>query len=1224
MVELLWQIIPFLSAAIGLLVLLVLIREVLRSHKRRRWNKHQEQCLSLINRLEETEEFLPIALELKKSFPLPLIESVLDVFCSQELPPSMQQKLAGVYDHLGFVEHHIKTLQEAKGWSDRANAAEKLGQIGHAQAVLPLISLLEDAREDREVKSVAMRALGKIHDERAIKPMIEALGLPDPVTGQTLADTLAQFGEAALEPLMKVLSYSKRDEQRFWAARILGGLKTNRAGSSLLNALSDRSPKVRSEAAQALGHLSSHQAVHPLSKMLLEDPVPLVRDASAEALGAIGDDRAFTSLKEGLADSDYATRRRVMEALEKMGEKVTPIFLDALQSESKEASAQAAAALERMGVVATWIEDLGGEKWERAFEVLAQVAKAGVVDTLAHSLTHPKLPVRIRLCRILSEGKSPRTFEALMELAQNDTDWAARLEAMLALIKLADDKSVPLLTHALGGEEETIRENLLMALIEAPRSLLEPLTDTVSALLLDANLKIRVEAIKLLVKMHTENLFSILLSSLSDVFPEVRREAALGLKYYSSKEGVQALIAALQDPDRDVRATAVKSLGQLKDPEAIGPLANAFEQADEGYRDDIAAALAAMQTQEIYQLTDLLMGSSHPKAKVGITNTLGLIGDQKAIGLLIAFLKDKEPMVRSSAANALGRFRSKEVAPALLECLADPNEGVRAAVVNALGKSRNSSAIKQLLPLLEHESDTFVCQRTVIAVGCIAAYHKFEAGDRKLEIIKRHVYKWLKSSTEINSQTAGLIALALLKDESSFQKIFKASQEAPFRDTMKDFLKELSGEAQDHFFTFLSIKPQLFWGDRIKESYEHYIQLIQSSHEAHDRLHAIEALRLLKGKAALPAIESAFAKDPNPQVRAAALTTLGELLEGELLIPKIAQAVNDPSDMVHSQVLTLLNRLSPKELEGAREQLIPLLDISQEEIRKPIAELLAKLYHRDWHVLADQLFGTEKQSSILGLIETLGKIRDPKVSPFFLQLMKHSDPKVRSASALASAASGVLKKEEWIPCLDDPQQTVRLAAIQGLGKQLDSEVLDILAEHLEDPSPKIRREIAALLGKKKLAGERQVMQILQRLAMDENLEVKLISLVSQLRLGEAGLAKEVAAIMPNFEKYDRKAILEYLQKEGVFTQLVDILQHSHQALARKEAIEFLSAFDLPNYAGEIAHSLKDPASEVRITAIEALKYVDNPAIKQEIEFLAQDPVETVRMAVKQRKLRMVK
>jgi HEAT repeat protein len=138
------------------------------------------------------------------------------------------------------------------------------------------------------------------------------------------------------------------------------------------------------------------------------------------------------------------------------------------------------------------------------------------------------------------------------------------------------------------------------------------------------------------------------------------------------------------------------------------------------------------------------------------------------------------------------------------------------------------------------------------------------------------------------------------------------------------------------------------------------------------------------------------------------------------------------------------------------------------------------------------------------------------------------------------------------------------------------------------------------------------------------LEVRLISLIYLFRSGVTGLAKEVAAIMPNFEKRDREAILECLQKEGVLSQFVGTLRHSHQINVRKEAIEFLAALDLLHYTGEIAESLEDPATDVRLVAIEVLGQIENPAIKRAIESLAQDPVEEVRLAVKRRKVRVVK
>lgn len=629
MVEILKHIIPFLGVAIGALILFILLRESVRSLKRWRLLRQRRRCHSLIGDLErlKVDEISALALELKKSFSLPLIEGVLDEYRQQatghrpQMADEVFKKLSGVYQLLGIVDGHIKTLQEGRSWPERAEAAGKLGEIGHPQAVLPLITVLQDPKEDREVKSVAMRTLGMIRDERAIGPLIDALGLPDPATGQPLSEVLVQFGDVVIDPLMKVLSSSRREVQRFWAARILGRLKAGTATSTLLSALSDHAGRVRSEAARSLGNLGAHEGISPLTRMLLEDPVPEVREAVAEALGNIADDRALASLREGLSDLDYASRRRAMEALEKMGEKAYPFFLEALADHSKEASAQAASALERMGVVASRIEDLTGDDPQPAIEFLTQVAKAGVVETLARSLTHSELTVRIRLCRILSEGVSPRTFEALAEIAGKDPEWAARLEALLAMVKFSDVRAIPILVRALGEEEETLRERLLVALQGASLSLLEPLSGDIGTLLEDANVKVRVEAARVLARVHSDQLFPVLKASLADAAPEVRREAALALRYYQIDEGVKALIVALGDPVKDVRVAAVKSLGGLKDPKAIRSLAEGFEKADEGYRDDIAAALAAMPKEDFYKLIDHLMGLSHPKARAGVAWT---------------------------------------------------------------------------------------------------------------------------------------------------------------------------------------------------------------------------------------------------------------------------------------------------------------------------------------------------------------------------------------------------------------------------------------------------------------------------------------------------------------------------------------------------------------------------------------------------------------------------
>ncbi len=68
---------------------------------------------------------------------------------------------------------------------------------------------------------------------------------------------------------------------------------------------------------------------------------------------------------------------------------------------------------------------------------------------------------------------------------------------------------------------------------------------------------------------------------------------------------------------------------------------------------------------------------------------------------------------------------------------------------------------------------------------------------------------------------------------------------------------------------------------------------------------------------------------------------------------------------------------------------------------------------------------------------------------------------------------------------------------------------------------------------------------------------------------------------------------------------------------------FLALADLERYAPDIALALQDPASTVRIAAIESLGQHEDQGMQKAIEALGQDPVDAVRHAVQRRRLRSV-
>lgn len=132
----------------------------------------------------------------------------------------------------------------------RTFAAVMLGTMGNREAVPALISALVDI--DLNVKHAAAESLGRIRDDRAVLPLIEAL------TG----DMWLQFP----------------------AAMALGELADSRAVGPLVALL--EIPGANMPAIQALGKIGDPAALGPLSK-LLEDEEPSLREWTLEAVAAI-------------------------------------------------------------------------------------------------------------------------------------------------------------------------------------------------------------------------------------------------------------------------------------------------------------------------------------------------------------------------------------------------------------------------------------------------------------------------------------------------------------------------------------------------------------------------------------------------------------------------------------------------------------------------------------------------------------------------------------------------------------------------------------------------------------------------------------------------------------------------------------------------------------------------------------------------------------------------
>ena len=158
----------------------------------------------------------------------------------------------------------------------------------------------------------------------------------------------------------------------------------------------------------------------------------------------------------------------------------------------------------------------------------------------------------------------------------------------------------------------------------------------------------------------------------------IRSVAASALGEVGDSLAVPVLIKALFDPSLSVRRASAKSLGQLRDVRAIPSLIKSMSDSHHSVRFATAGALVAMGPPALKPLSDLL---PHPDPLIRSlsSHTIGKIGGESAIQILIPLAGDPEWAVRAAAAAGLGLSAQSESLPILRQWL--DKEGVRFVAV---------------------------------------------------------------------------------------------------------------------------------------------------------------------------------------------------------------------------------------------------------------------------------------------------------------------------------------------------------------------------------------------------------------------------------------------------------------------------------------------------------------------------------------------------------------
>jgi HEAT repeat protein len=1033
--------------------------------------------------------------------------------------------LLEVYDQLGLVDKYIDKLRTARKWRDRAFAAELLGRVGSAKAVPALLETVQATQtEDSDVREIALRALARIADPGAVGPLVDALAEAEVWLAPRIADILTRHGEVVVDPLIALLGEENRHPARAWAANVLGEIRAPRAFPALVRGLDDPADEVRAKSATALGRLGDSRAVSHLLDHLLTDPAPFVRARIASTLGQFHGPEVVDRLVRALGDSAWWVRMRGVEALEQIGSVAEGPLLVALDDPDPEIRTRAAVALERLGVPANLVQVIeNGEGGADASQTLGRLAAAGTRGLLAELLLHPSPQVREVVLITLRQAARRDLGAELIQLASGDPEPSLRALALDTLRAFRLTSALPVARSGLASADQRVRIAAIRLIGELGGS---DITELVQAQTADPEAPVRAAAARALGAIGGRRAQDDLLRMMSDPEPSVREAAASGAAEARLRPLAPALTELLGDSDPQVRHSAARALGTLGEQSVVPALLGAFEGAGPDLREAITLAIGRLDSAALIGLVDSLARSPDVRSKLTLARALGRLRPPGAIAVLPRLLQDSDREVRAAAMHALGRCARvagpppEALSKAVSDGLNDPDESVRARAIEACSRIRLQDQARTLLSLIQTDPSAMVRERAALAIGLM----RIQGGAEALVAVCRR-------AEPVNVRAAAAIAAGVFHRDSLVTLVLEMPDEASVREQLHARLKS------DPWFRLLSrnfprarnLELRALATVKPGDAQRSLADGMRSILDAGERVRLISGLRAFQGEHSRGALLQIVRGDPSPEVRTAALTAVGEMLDPDELLAFGGRALGDPSIMVRRVAVSLFGKVPPTR---AFPRLIQALRLEDDSV---VFGTAAGLAEEHFPAFRDAALGPLEDSRLVLVARLSRFIHHPDLSGLLAQLCRSSSPEVREAVA-----------EVWLhrPDVTDPVSLEALTADPMIsvrhtaaGAAAATERYDLLDRMTQDPDPGVRRAVAIALGRTAPVGKSGLL-VLERLQSDPEMSVRAAAYIARLLQGipvplppglDARVAAEAvgdAADMPSLRTIARTASAE--------------------------------------------------------------------------------------------------
>jgi HEAT repeat protein len=263
--------------------------------------------------------------------------------------------------------------------------------------------------------------------------------------------------------------------------------------------------------------------------------------------------------------------------------------------------------------------------------------------------------------------------------------------------------------------------------------------------------------------------------------------------------------------------------------------------------------------------------------------------------------------------------------------------------------------------------------------------------------------------------------------------------------------------------------------------------------DAGERIRLISGLRAFQGEQSRGALLQVSRGDSSPEVRTAALTAVGGLLDDDELLAVARRALGDPSLLVRRAAVVLFARIPPE------HGLPSLLQTLRADDDPAVLASVAELAEAAFHTFVDLALGMPLDGHQALLVAQVARYVHHPELPRLLPVMARSGaPAVREAIAtLWRHRPNVVDLAGLQALTMDPVVAVRREAAGAAG---GAECWPLLARMADDPDAEVRREVAVAIGGADRAGPAAI-EILARLADDQEMAVRAAAYIGRLLQG---------------------------------------------------------------------------------------------------------------------------